>query len=302
MARPAVSVVMTVHDGAAHLERAVDSVRRQHLDAWELIVVDDASTDETPALLERLARAEGRLVVERLSLNVGPAAAANVGLGLARADVLARLDADDEAHADRLARQLALLDARADVDVVGSACRVIDERGALLWTQPVPLGPVAIALRSAVGPPLVHSSVAWRRAAQLRYEPTARVGQDAELWARVAPGLRCENVGDALVDYRVWHGGVTARHGDAQRQTHDAASAVALAALLGAAPAPDAVRAFRAWVRRADPAARPDGAAAELVERLVSWARRHGLEDHAARRVLSAPVTALGQPGHAPSR
>ncbi len=302
MARPQVSVVMTVHDGAAFLERAVSSIRRQHLERWELVVVDDASTDETPAVLAQLARSERRLVVERLPRNVGSAAAANAGLALARGDVIARLDADDEADPRRLGLQVALLEARPDVDVVGSACRVVDEAGGLRWTQAVPQGPVAIALRCAVSPPFVHSSVAWRRSAQLSYEPSFRVGLDAELWARVTPNLRCENVAEPLVDYRVWPGSVTARRPDEQRRAHDLVCGSVLRRLLERDVSAAQLAAFRAWVRREDARGLAVTEVGALVDELVAWARRGGLAEHEARRVLQAPVNALGQPGHVAPR
>ena len=104
-ATPAVSVIVPVHNGARFLRHALDSVLVQRHVALEILVVDDGSTDETPDVV-RGVNAPIRYVRQD---NRGPAAARNAGIRLARAEVLAFVDADDLWPADKLARQLPLL-------------------------------------------------------------------------------------------------------------------------------------------------------------------------------------------------
>src|SRR5215470_6509872 len=103
MTTPQVSVLMAVHDGAPWVKDAVASVLAQTLDDLELIVLDDGSTDATPALLGAIT--DRRVRVERRP-RTGLTRALNEALALARAPIVARLDADDLALPERLARQV----------------------------------------------------------------------------------------------------------------------------------------------------------------------------------------------------
>lgn len=106
-AAPAVSIVLPTHQRAALLGRAIDSVLAQTFEDFELLVVDDGSTDATPAVLA--AYTDPRLRVLRHDTNRGAAAARNRGIGAARAAVLAFQDSDDEWVPDKLERQMGLL-------------------------------------------------------------------------------------------------------------------------------------------------------------------------------------------------
>ena len=109
-AAPRVSVLLPVRNAAATIGRAIASIRTQTWREWELIAVDDGSTDDTPGLLAALAREEPRLRVLTLPAR-GIVAALEAGLAVARGEFIARLDADDEALPERLAEQAAFLTA-----------------------------------------------------------------------------------------------------------------------------------------------------------------------------------------------
>lgn len=118
---PLVSVLLPVRDGAATIAAALRSVQRQLLTDWECVVVDDGSVDETPGLVEQWTRRDPRF--RRLSLPPrGLVAALNAGLLECRGDFVARMDADDLMHRDRLAAQVAAL--REDASLVGVGCHV----------------------------------------------------------------------------------------------------------------------------------------------------------------------------------
>jgi len=113
---PRVSVIVAAHNAQATLTRAVESVVAQTMDDWELLVVDDCSTDGTVAILESLAtRLGGRLKVLSTSTNQGPAMARNIGLEAASGEWIGFLDSDDEYLPDRLKMMLAATDERTDV-------------------------------------------------------------------------------------------------------------------------------------------------------------------------------------------
>lgn len=104
---PLISIVLPTRNRAGIVARAIDSVRRQTYERWELIVVDDASTDDTPALLADIARADLRVSVVRSATASGAAAARNRGIGAARGNLIAFIDDDAEWLPRKLEVQLA---------------------------------------------------------------------------------------------------------------------------------------------------------------------------------------------------
>ncbi len=114
---PAVTVLIPVRDAEATVGAALRSIRDQRLRELQIVVVDDGSRDGTPAVLARHAAADPRVQPVRLPRPAGIVAALDAGLARARAPLLARMDADDVAHPERLARQRAFLATHPEVDV-----------------------------------------------------------------------------------------------------------------------------------------------------------------------------------------
>jgi len=112
------SVVMAVHDGADYLNESLDSILGQSVGDFELLVVDDASTDDTPGILAEYARRDRRVRVLRNPTNLGPYPSANRALREACGPVIARHDADDVSPPDRFAVQLAALRSAPNVTLV----------------------------------------------------------------------------------------------------------------------------------------------------------------------------------------
>ncbi|MBI5647604.1 MAG: glycosyltransferase family 2 protein [Ignavibacteriae bacterium] len=122
---PLVSVILPTYNRAALLPRAIDSVRGQSLTDWELIVVDDGGTDDTPAVLARYQAMDGRIRAFRQE-NAGPAAARNAGFVLARGAYIAFLDSDDEYLTDHLLLRAQMLDTQSGVDALHGGVLVAD--------------------------------------------------------------------------------------------------------------------------------------------------------------------------------
>jgi glycosyltransferase involved in cell wall biosynthesis len=208
---PEVSVLMPARDAARWLAEAVESILAQTFASFELLVIDDGSTDDTARLLSRFAERDGRVKV--LS---GPArglvAALNEGLAAARAPLIARLDADDIAHPERLAKQVAFLADHPDVGVVGSWAQEIDSRGRPLGLRAPETCPDRLSRLLARTNPLVHSSV-MARTQLLRdlggYRCAFEAAEDYDLWLRVADQARLANLSDVLVSYRIHDGSVS---------------------------------------------------------------------------------------------
>ena len=221
MTTPAVAVLMSVHNGAPWVREAIASVLAQTERDLELIVVDDGSTDDTPAVVAGAVAGEPRVRVVRQA-HAGLTRALNRGLALATAPLVARLDADDVARPERLARQRAFLDAHADIGLLGTACREVDAADRELRVVLPPAEDAAIRRALIRRNPFVHSSVMFRRAiatAAGGYDESLAVAQDYDLWMRLSRVTRMANLGDVLVTRRLVAGRVGVARDDDRLRT-----------------------------------------------------------------------------------
>lgn len=187
-AAPKVSVIIPAYNAAGCVRRAVDSVLAQSFRDFELLVVDDGSSDDT---LEVLA-AYGDRLRPLAQANGGPAAARNHGLRQARGEYVAFLDADDHWRPDKLARQVQLLDARPEIGFCSSATDVVDAAGAPVcaWPCQPDAGPLPdiLFLRGTVISGSTSGVLARRSLvlAQGGFDENLRGFEDPDLWIRLA--------------------------------------------------------------------------------------------------------------------
>lgn len=206
---PRVSVVVPLYQKAATVERTIRSILTQRFEDFELIVVDDGSTDDGPRIVSALADARIRVLSQP---NAGPGAARNRGMAEARGAYVAFLDADDSWRPDYLVRMVDALD--ASPDAIAAACAFATSRGSLvpLWRRRgVREGVVRIERRT--DPALVIALIAllspcttvMRRDAVLRLggfyaREGCRYGEDAYLAVQLVFGGAIRVVLDTLVD------------------------------------------------------------------------------------------------------
>ncbi len=126
---PLISIIMSVYNAERFLPDCLNSVLAQTHKNWELIAVDDCSTDNSFQILKKYAKADKRFRVLRNAKNLGGPISANRAIKMARSKWIARMDADDVMHPNRLALQLKTLQAHPSVVVLGSQCDLIDENG-----------------------------------------------------------------------------------------------------------------------------------------------------------------------------
>ena len=215
---PGVTVLLPVRNGAATLLQAAASILAQSLQDFELLAVDDGSDDDTPALLARLAQADQRVRVIRQPA-LGLVAALNRGMAEARAPLVARMDADDVAAPERLARQAAELAANPQVALMGSAWRVVSATGLVRRVVRPPEGDAALRAAMLVSNALAHPTVMLRREAVLQaggYRPAFLLAEDYDLWLRLLGRHELACLPDVLLDYRE-HAGQSAWRGLKQR-------------------------------------------------------------------------------------
>jgi hypothetical protein len=277
---PLVSVLLAVHNDEAFIAAAIESVLQQTVSDFELIVVDDASTDETPARLAALD--DPRLVVVRNDEQLGLASSLNRGLDRAKGRYVARLDADDVAFPQRLERQLAHMDR---VAILGTAVVDLDAQGRHGATHRNPSGRRAVRWHSLFSSPFFHPTVLVDREAlgELRYDPAYVESEDYDLWTRLLATSDGENLAEPLVGKRVHAQQASQRRAGLQESFQ---RQVALREIARVAPAVDAESAWRVGARKRG------GSRTEFLRLLAAFQAKHGRD----REVLSLATRALLSP------
>ncbi|MCI0340564.1 MAG: glycosyltransferase [Planctomycetales bacterium] len=210
MATPRVSVLLPVRDGAETLPEALGSLLSQTLRDLEVVAVDDGSRDGTAAILGGAAAKDPRVRIVATG-GRGLVAALNLGLAESRGTFVARMDADDVSHPERLAEQVALLDARPDVGVASCLVRIVREGGVApgfkayeRWLNSC-VTPEEIAREIFVESPVPHPTALMRREELValggyRDPPWA---EDYDLWLRYhVAGRAMAKVPLVLLDWR----------------------------------------------------------------------------------------------------
>lgn len=212
---PTVSVLMTTRDGADLLPETLDSALAQRFRDFELVVVDDASTDATPALLAAYAARDPRLRVLRPGSGLGVVGARNLGFAACRGRFLAALDHDDLSHPDRLGAQVAYLDAHPRTALVGTAALLTDGRRGRVSDYDTEGAPLPMRWALHVGNPLTWSSVmlrvdAVRRLGGPLVRPDYEYADDFDLYHRLLAVGEVARLDAPLTTYR-WHARNTTR-------------------------------------------------------------------------------------------
>lgn len=213
---PSVTVLLSVFNGGAHLAEAIASVLAQTHADFELLIIDDGSTDDTPAVLRSFTDPRIRVVTQP---NAGLVAALNRGLGEARHDLVARMDADDVSSPHRLERQTRFLVENPTVAAVGSCFDLIDEAGGRTGVAHVAADSGYLGRQLYFRNTLAHTSILMRRDAVLEVGAYRQVGpvEDYDLWTRLAGYYPLVALDDVLVSYRVSPSGISASAGSEQQ-------------------------------------------------------------------------------------
>lgn len=199
--KPLISVVLPVYNGEQYLPAALDSILAQTLRDFEIIAIDDGSTDGTLAILRDYERKDSRIrVVTRGNMNLPNTL--NEGVDLARGTWIARMDHDDVALPHRFECQIAWL-IHTGADIAGSWIRPFGSGDRRIVKHATTDG--AIKVEMLFGSPFAHPTVMMRTelVKQLRYDPAWHGAEDYDLWERaVAAGWSMTNVPEVLLSYR----------------------------------------------------------------------------------------------------
>lgn len=201
----AISVIMSVYNGAPHIHASVQSILQQNFTDFELLILNDGSTDSSSEILNALASGDSRIrLIERE--NRGLVASLNELIAAAKSPLLARMDSDDIAMPDRLGLQFAYLKANPQIGILGSNTHDLDENGFLQRAdEKYPLSPQDARLSLRDGPPVCHPSVMMRTdiiRALGGYRAAFRHAEDYDLWLRASLVTDISNLPQRLLLYR----------------------------------------------------------------------------------------------------
>lgn len=217
-AEPKISVIMPVWNGETYLREAVESILGQSFRDFEFLILDDGSTDSTPAILAEYARRDPRIRIIPLD-HQGIVIALNRGVDEARAEWIARMDSDDIARPERFARQWEVVQAKPTAILCHTQIRIIGEvpyvtpAGRFIRSEAMSL------LRLCYQCPIVHPTVMFRKGAFLAcggYLPEERHAEDFGLWGRLLEQGNLVGIAEPLLDLRVHYASISKQKADVQ--------------------------------------------------------------------------------------
>lgn len=204
---PKVTVLMAVYNGDQWISYSIESVLNQSFKDFELLIVDDGSVDSTRDIVKKYQEIDSRIRYES-KVNSGLSDSLNLGIELARADWIARIDADDLCQRDRLQKQYDFSLKNPEVILIGSGMNLIDQSGAYIKEYSnLPQDHEALLLRLISGRSFFsHSSAFINRASLVRvkgYRTKLRNACDTDLWIRLSEVGNIAFLPDILVSIRV---------------------------------------------------------------------------------------------------
>jgi glycosyltransferase involved in cell wall biosynthesis len=215
---PRVTVLLPVHNGEQFLQTAIDSILKQSFTDFELLLINDGSTDQTEQIIEHYK--DDRITYISHKANIGLVRSLNNGIIKAKGELIARMDCDDIAHPQRLEKQLNYLDRHQDVDVLGCQIGLINDEEEEIGDRIYPLEHHAIKLESLLDCPMPHPAVMFRKEKMVKfyffYDRAQRFTEDYELWQRAFSTLGFANLNEKLLRYRINNSQISSQNKELQ--------------------------------------------------------------------------------------
>lgn len=201
-----ISVIMPVHNTEKYVDRAIESILNQTYWDFELIVIDDASTDKSLDIVNHYKNLDPRIVIFTNKTNQGISRSRNIGLQNARGEFIAVMDSDDVSHPERFEKQIDYLNAHPKIGVIGANYTVVDENGIAYRTSKLPESPPQIWWTMFFSNSIAHSSAMIRRSIlvdrKITYSEEFSCAVDYDLFFQIMRYSPMVNLPDSLFLYR----------------------------------------------------------------------------------------------------
>jgi len=215
LAEPLVSIVMPAYNAAEYIDSAIESILSQSFKNFELLIIDDGSTDDTVKIIKSYSKKDKRIIFVSRK-NKGLIKTLNEGIEYARGKYIARHDADDISHKKRLEHQVRFLDKNTDVALVGSNYHVIDNQNKVIDTTNIFTTSSDLKLVLVIQNQFAHGSVMIRKEMLSKiatYDSQYTDAEDYDLWTRISHRFKVANLKQPLYKWRKHRHGVTAKSG-----------------------------------------------------------------------------------------
>ncbi|HRJ74253.1 MAG TPA: glycosyltransferase, partial [Terrimicrobiaceae bacterium] len=225
MNSPSVTVLMTVFNARPYLSASVRSILDQSFRDLEFLIIDDGSTDGSTDELRAWAQRDPRVRVIANTRNSGQTPCLNQGIAEARGVWIARQDADDISHPERLMKQMQALRERPALALLGCNGWLADASGRFQGLINAPCGESSVRWTAIFSNPFLHTAVCFRTADARQlggYDPAFRIAQDYDLWLRIGAAAPGDNLPERLVTYRVHAQSLSNAARDATRREGEA--------------------------------------------------------------------------------
>lgn len=202
--QPIISVLMPVYNCALYLAEAIESILNQTFTDFELIVLDDGSTDDSAKIAKNYS--DSRIIYHCNEKNLGLANNLNVGLRMAKGKYIARMDGDDVSLPDRFRTQVDFLEQNKEIDLCSCGLMMFGTEDQV-WIRET--NPEQVKITMMFYSPILHATSVWRKESfeknNLRYNQDAFPAEDYDLWSRAVFKCRLVNIQEVLYLYRI-HG------------------------------------------------------------------------------------------------
>jgi glycosyltransferase involved in cell wall biosynthesis len=199
---------MPNYNGAEFIAEAIESVLNQSFRDFELIIVEDASTDNSREIIDKYAAIDSRIKIIQNETNLFVNVSCNIGLRAAKGKYYARIDSDDVCMPDRLEKQYKFMEANPDISICGAFCKIIDREGNVIANKSFPTDDESIKKSVWSRTPIQHSCM-FARMDKMRevdfYTGKKDPSEDLELMLRTLGIFKFANLPEYLVKYRI-HG------------------------------------------------------------------------------------------------
>jgi glycosyltransferase involved in cell wall biosynthesis len=205
-----ISVILPVFNACTFLEMAINSILQQSYGDFDLILINDCSTDGSSEIIQKFAKIDERIQVITNIENKGLIFSLNAGLALAKGKYIARMDADDIAHTTRFQKQADFLDQYPEIYLIGSDAYMIDINGNILGNQLSIKGFENISKELWLKSTFIHPSIMFRNTQEFWYREKAIYCEDYDLYLQLlVQGKKMDNLNEKLLYYRITNTSIT---------------------------------------------------------------------------------------------
>ncbi len=228
MSKPIVSVIIPCYNAAFFLKEALDSIVKQTYKSLEILIIDDGSTDNSLSICNEYSNTDDRIQVIENKSNIGLVRTLNKGISIAKGQYIARMDADDISHLNRIEKQIEYLSQHTNISVLGCNALSIDMNSKVTKkSSSIYCESQTISFSAFFTQALIHGSV-LAKANVLKenlYDINFKHSEDFELWLRlISKNHQIANIDEVLYYYRINESGVSQQNSETQIMSHNKAS------------------------------------------------------------------------------